>query len=252
MEMGSRLLAGNNAMITGCSRGIGKSILELFAANGANIWACARKPSSEFIENINILASKNNVLITPVYFDLADTESIKEGLKTILNSKKDINILVNNAGIVSENSLFQMTSIEKMRQVFEVNFFSQMLLTQYIIRKMVTQKNGSIVNISSIAGIDGDPGQLEYCASKAAMIAATKKLSNEFSKFNIRVNAVAPGVTETDMIEGMKQETMQHFINNSNMGRCGKTSEIAQVVLFLASSMSSFMTGQVLRADGGI
>lgn len=252
MEIGSKLLADKNAIITGCSRGIGKAIMELFAENGANIWACARKPSSDFSNNINFLSSKYGVSITPVYFDLIDYPSIKDGVKTILETKKDIDILVNNAGIVSENSLFQMTSIEKMRQVFEINFFSQILVTQYIIRRMVKQKSGSIINISSIAGIDGDPGQLEYCASKAAMIGATKKLANDFSKHNIRVNAVAPGITETDMINEMNDETMQRFLNNSNMKRCGQPHEIAQVVLFLASNMSSFITGQVLRADGGI
>jgi len=252
MDDVTKLLTNKNAVITGCSRGIGKAIMETFAENGANIWACIRKPSEEFTELIEEMALKFNITITPVYFDFTDTEQIKEGMRTILESKKSVDILINNAGVIPESTLFQMTTIDKMKKVFEVNFFSQMLISQYIIRKMVKQNSGSIVNISSIAGLDGDPGQLEYVASKAAMIGATKKLANDFSKYNIRVNSVAPGITQTDMINEMNNETMQSFLCKSNMRRSGQPVEIAQAVLFLACSMSSFITGQVLRVDGGI
>ena len=169
-----------------------------------------------------------------------------------MSESEKIDILVNNAGMVSKNALFQMTSIGTMKNVFEVNFFSQMLITQYILKKMLKQKNGSIVNIASIAGIDGKPGQMEYGASKAALISATKTLANELSIYGIRVNAVAPGVTETSMIDGMDMELLKTSVDRTMMKRVGKPEEIAEVVSFLASEKASYITGQILRVDGGI
>ncbi len=248
----SNILRGKNAVITGTARGIGREIMETFARNGANIWACARKKTDEFEKETLNISEKYNVEIIPVYFDLAESEQIKEGLKQILKTDKSIDILVNNAAMVSQNALFQMTTIETMKRVFEVNFFSQMLITQYILKKMIKQKKGSIVNIASVAGIDGKPGQLEYSASKAAIIGATKTLANELAASNIRVNAVAPGITETNMISTMKEELVENLMHKIVMKRKGEPSEIADVVAFLASEMSSYMTGQVLRVDGGM
>ncbi|MGI2296576.1 SDR family NAD(P)-dependent oxidoreductase [Paenibacillus sp. GXUN7292] len=245
------LLQGKTAIITGCSKGIGKSLLQTFAQNQCNIWACSRKPTEEFEVLIEQLTSKYNVNIRPLYFDLAEESEIKEAMSTIFSSKQNIDILVNNAGVTSPNALFLMTPIQKMKEVFQINFFSQIILTQYVTRLMVKQKSGSIINISSIAGIDGDPGQLEYVSSKAAMIGATKKLANELATYNIRVNAIAPGITETDMIDQMSNEILNVNLTQTNMKRLGHPNEIASAALFLASSMSSFMTGQVLRVDGG-
>jgi len=246
------LLKDKTAIITGCTRGIGKSILETFAKNGADICACVRRHNYEFTRYIDALANNCNVSITEVYFDLTDAEQIKAGMKTILQTKQKIDILVNNAGITSENALFQMTTMKKMKEVFEVNFFAQMLVTQYIVRAMIKHKYGSIINIASIAGMDGDPAQLEYVASKAALIGATLKLSHELAVYNIRVNAVAPGLTETDMISGMREDLRSRTLNKCTMRRLGQPHEIAQAVLFLASNMSSYVTGQVLRVDGGM
>lgn len=246
------LLKGRNAVITGCAKGIGKSILEVFARNGANIWACVRKPSKEFTEYIEALSNACRVNITPIYFDLGNEEQIKAGIKNIIGSKQQIDILVNNAGMVSKNALFQMTSIDTIKNVFEINFFAQILITQYISRAMIKQKSGSIINISSISGIDGNPGQLEYVASKAALIGATKKLASEFASLNIRVNTIAPGVIGTSMVKNMTDETMNNIINQIMMKRIGQPIEIAQAALFLASDMSSYITGQVLRVDGGM
>ena len=246
------LLKGKNAIITGCNRGIGKAILENFAENGANIWACVRKQTDEFDEFTKGILKKHNVIITPIYFDISDEEQIKVGIKTILNSKLPVDILVNNAGIVPDSKLFQMTPISDMKKIFDINYFAQMLIIQYVSRIMSKRKSGSIINMASIAGLDGNPAQLEYVSSKAALIGSTKKLAIEFGSFGIRVNAVAPGLTDTEMAKKMNVELMEDTINKTIMKRLGKPEEIATVVLFLASELSSFMTGQIIRVDGGM
>ncbi|WP_172257018.1 SDR family NAD(P)-dependent oxidoreductase [Saccharibacillus deserti] len=245
------LLQGKTAVITGCSRGIGKSTLEVFARNGCSVWACCRKPSEEFEAFILNLQNEYKVSIYPLYFDLADSEQVKKAAKEIFSSKQKIDILVNNAGVTPTNSLFLMTPLDSMKEIFNINFFSSMQLIQYIGRLMSKNRSGSIVNVASIAGLDGGPGQLEYTASKAALIGATKKLADEFADYQIRVNAVAPGVVETDMIGRMSEELLQESVSNNHMKRLGKAEEIANAILFLASDQSSFITGQILRVDGG-
>lgn len=246
------LLQGKTAVITGCSRGIGRSILELFAQNGADIWACSRTSSEDYVRDLQELSERYSVRITPLIFDLADSDQIIHAMKQILSSKGRIDILVNNAGMVSKNALFQLTPMKTMKDVFEVNFFSHLLITQYILKVMTRQKSGSIINIASIAGIDGEPGQLEYVCSKAALIGATRKLSRELSFAHIRVNAIAPGIIETDMIDAMAEDVMKRFMQQCSMKRRGTPVEIASVALFLASDMSSYVTGQVIRVDGGL
>ena len=245
------LLKGKTAVLTGCNRGIGRAVLALFAQHGANIWACVRKETEEFVSLARELSKQYRVTITPVYFDFGDEEQIKAGLKVILASKSHVDILVNNAGVVPSSQPFHMTSIGDMKKTFDINFFAQMLITQYISRIMAKKKSGSIVNISSIAGMDGNPAQLEYVASKSAMIGATKKLAIELGTMGIRVNAVAPGLTDTDMIEKMDNDFMKKNIDKVIMKRLGRPEEIAAVVLFLASELSSFITGEVIRVDGG-
>jgi len=246
------LLKGKNAVITGSSRGIGWATLELFAQNGANIWACSHNSSDEYIEKVNKLAESCSGWIKPVFFDLNLKEEISSAMKMILTSREKIDILVNNAGSVSQNALFQLTPMNTIREVFEVNFFSHLLITQYLIKSMFKQKSGCIIFISSIAGIDGEPGQLEYVCSKAALIGATKKLSKELSYANIRVNAIAPGIINTDMINSMRGEIMAHYIQKSSEKRIGEPNEIANVALFLASDLASFINGQIIRVDGGL
>jgi 3-oxoacyl-[acyl-carrier protein] reductase len=246
------LLKNKNAVITGCAKGIGKSILSVFAENGANLWACVRKPDEEFEKYIRTLSSEYNVKITPIYFDLADREQIKTGMKTIMSSKENVDILVNNAG-VTYNALFQMTSMDKMIEIFNINYFSQMLITQYIAKIMVKQRRGSIINISSTAALDGNPGRSVYGASKAALLSSTKTISKELAEFNIRANTIAPGITETDMVAAsMNFDVIQKTIEQTKLKRIGQPSEIAKATLFLASDLSSFITGQVIRVDGGL
>ena len=246
------LLKNKNTVITGCNRGIGKEIVRVFAENGANIWACVREESGTFSKYINNLEQKHSVSINPVYFDFSDEEQIKTGVKTIKETKEPVDILVNNAGAIF-TALFQMTSMKKLKEMFEINYFSQMLLTQYISRIMMRQKSGSIINISSSAALEGNEGRTGYASAKAAMIASTKVLAKELAPYNIRVNAVAPGLTQTEMMESSTPEdAVKETLNRICMKRVGQPEEIANSVLFLASELSSYMTNQVLRVDGGM
>ena len=243
-------LSGKTAIITGTNRGIGKEILISFAIEGADIWACARQESDEFTKFICEIEKENKVSIRPVYFDLADENQVKTAIKSIIQEKKKIDILVNNAGI-AYGATFQMTSIEKMKEVFEVNFFSQIYIMQLVSRHMMKQKRGSIINMASVGGIETNPGYLAYGSSKAALIWATKCLSKEIGIYGVRVNAIAPGLTETSMGYYKSEEELQKVINRTSLRRMGMPNEIVEAVLYLASDDASFITGQVLQVDGG-
>ncbi len=246
------LLAGKIAVITGCNRGIGKAILEKFSENGANIFACVRKIDDDFLSLIKKIQKENNNEIFPIELDLSDKENVKEAGKKILSYEKDIDILINNAGSIS-TSLFQMTSVDKYKELFEINFYSQILFTQTILKSIMKTKRGNIVFISSSSGIDGNEGRSAYSSSKAAIIAQSKVLSRELGRYNIKVNTVAPGLTNTDM---MKKNTPDKIINEVvsqiSLNRVGEPNEIANVALFLSSSLSDYITGQVIRVDGGM
>jgi len=245
------LLKNKTAIITGCNKGIGKCILETFANQGADIIACVRKESSGFLLFIEQVKNKTGVSISPVYFDFEDDEQIKLSIRTIMLLKKNIDILVNNAGIVA-GSIFQMTSSHELDRVLKINFTSQVLFSQGISRLMSRKNSGTIINIASISGIIGEAGTLSYGSSKAALIYATKTMATELGVNNIRVNAIAPSVTKTEMFDQMDEKARNKMIGASAFKRACEPSEIANVALFLASDLSSFMTGQTLRVDGGI
>jgi len=245
------LLRGKTALITGCLTGIGHETMELFALNGANVFACALRQDEAFAGDVRKLAEETGLTVTPIYFDQSDKEQVKAGMKQVLAAKVPVDILLNIAGI-TQDALFHMTSMDSMRKVFEVNFFSQMLITQYITKLMVRQKSGSVINVSSITAMDGNSGQLSYSASKAALIGATKTLAMELGGHGIRVNAVAPGVISTPMTAAVPSDALKKLSDRIPMKRPGLPKEVGDVMLFLASDLSSYITGQVLRIDGGI
>ncbi len=246
------LLKEKTAVITGCNRGIGKSILEIFAKNQSNIFGCVRKIDDDFKKLVEELQKKYNVNITPVEIDLSNVESIDSGVKKIQKNGIPIDILVNNAGII-ENSIFQMTSIKNLKSIFEINFFNQTKFTQLILKQIIKNKKGSIIYISSSSGLDNNYGRNAYSSSKAAVISQAQTLSREIGIKQIRVNTIAPGLTDTDMMnENTPTEILEKVVKQLSLGRVANPYEIANVALFLASDLSSYLTGQTIRVDGGM
>ncbi len=245
------MLKGKNAIITGARSGIGLAMLQLFAQNGCNCWAIIHREDPDFLSKILTLEKENNVWIKPVYMELDNSDSIKQGMKDILSEKLPVDILVNAAGIVSPNRLFTMTKMEDIKRVMDVNFFSAIELSQLVCRPMMRQRKGSIINIASIAAWGEDTSQMEYAASKAAMVIATKKLARELGSAGIRVNAVAPGLTQTKMLDVLEDEAEAQIKKGLGLHRFGTPEEIAEVCLFLASDKSSYVTGETIKVDGG-
>ena len=245
------ILKNKLALVTGANRGIGLSVIKKFSENGANIIACARKKNQQFEQEIINISKKFNNQINIVYFDLSKGDEIVEGIKEIYNISNNIEILVNNAGI-NQVSLFQMTPLQKMRDIFEINFFSHLMLTQKIMKLMIKNKKGTIINIASNAAIECDLGRSGYASSKAALIAFTKVLSKELGSFNIRVNAVAPGITKTEMMnQDISKKIMDEAIKRVPLKRAAEPEEISDVIMFLASDMSRYVNGEVIFVTGG-
>lgn len=245
-------LQGKNAIVTGARTGIGKAIVYKFAQEGANVWAVVHREDQEWLEEMQMLGMVHNVWVKPVYIDLSDESAIASGIKSIIQEKLPIDILVNAAGVVSPNRLIQMTSIAEMQRVMQVNFFAAVQICQLASRVMCRQKNGSIINMASVAAEMVELGQLEYDASKAALIAATRKMAKEWGVYSVRVNAVSPGVTETKMIDGMDEDLRRDVLERTALKHLGKTSNVAALVAFLASSASMYVTGQNYKVDGGL
>jgi 3-oxoacyl-[acyl-carrier protein] reductase len=245
------MLKNKNAIITGSSRGIGKKTVEIFSEYGANVWACCRKKDVDFEEFSKMLSIKNDAFINILYFDITKEDEIKDAIKEINNSKNNIDILVNNAGITL-NSLFQMTTLDQWKNIFEVNLFSVVRLTQYVLKFMIRQNSGSIISIASTAGIDGNLGKSAYGSTKSSIICITKSLAKEVSGKGIRVNAIAPGLIMTDMLSSMSNEIIKNTLEDVSLKRVGNPQEISEVIAFLASEKSSYINGQIIRVDGGM
>lgn len=245
------LLAGKNAVLTGCQKGIGKKTLECFALHGCNVWACAQTPDEVFGEFCSDLAKRANVWIKPIYFDFAKHESVKTGLKLIASDRQPIHALANIAG-VTRDALLHMTSMEQLKTIFEVNLFVPIVISQYVTKIMLKHGCGSVIHVSSTSALDGSYGQLAYSASKAALIGVTKTMSRELGPRGIRVNAIAPGVIDTEMNSLVPREVLQKHLKSMSIPRMGEACEVANTIVFLASDLSSYITGQVVRADGGM
>ncbi len=241
---------GRNAIITGSNRGIGLHIVERFVQRGINVWACMRAEDEKVKTLFREWEEKYEVWIHPVYFDLQEEEQVREGVKKIIQEKETIDILVNNAG-VPYGALMTMTPMDKLHEVFQINFFSQILLMQLISKKMIRQKSGVIINMVSAGGIETQPGYLAYGASKSTMIWATKSVAKELAPYGIRVNAVAPGLTDTQMGNYKSEDEIKKTLERTPLGRMAQPEEIADAVFFLVSDAASYITGHVLQVDGG-
>tara|TARA_B100001121_G_scaffold303040_1_gene316441 strand:- start:20004 stop:20747 length:744 start_codon:yes stop_codon:yes gene_type:complete len=237
-------------VITGASRGIGRSIAESFAKEGANVALCstndakAKAIAKEIATQYGVQAFGKGV-------DIRAFDSVSEFIKDIVDEFGKIDILVNNAGITKDNLLLRLDETD-WNDVIETNLNSIFNTTKSVIKFMLKKKYGRIINISSVVGLMGNPGQSNYAASKAGMVAFSKSIAREYGKKNITINAVAPGFIQTDMIETLPKEYLDNIIDNIPMVRLGMPEDVSRAVMFLASDDASYITGQVLSIDGGL
>lgn len=238
------------AMITGATRGIGKQIALTLANEGYNIVLNYRTENDELKQLKNEIESKN-VKCLAVQGDVTNFEDCKQMIESAIKEFGKIDVLVNNAGITKDMLLARMKE-EDFKQVIDVNLVGTFNMTKNVISYMMKARNGKIINISSVVGIAGNAGQTNYSASKAGIIGFTKSLAKEVASRNILVNAVAPGFIETNMTDVLKQEVKDEIVKNIPLKRMGTPQDVANVVKFLASEDSSYITGQVISVDGGM
>ena len=238
------------AMITGATRGIGKQIALTLANEGYNIVLNYRTENDELKQLKNEIESKN-VKCLAVQGDVTNFEDCKQMIESAIKKFGKIDVLVNNAGITKDMLLARMKE-EDFKQVIDVNLVGTFNMTKNVISYMMKARSGRIINISSVVGIAGNAGQTNYSASKAGIIGFTKSLAKEVASRNILVNAVAPGFIETNMTDVLKQEVKDEIAKNIPLKRMGTPKDVANVVMFLASEDSSYITGQVISVDGGM
>ena len=238
------------AMITGATRGIGKQIALTLANEGYNIVLNYRTENDELFQAKNEIESKNVNCLT-VQGDVTNFEDCKQMIESAIKEFGKIDVLINNAGITKDMLLARMKE-EDFKQVIDVNLVGTFNMTKNVISYMMKARSGRIINISSVVGIAGNAGQTNYSASKAGIIGFTKSLAKEVASRNILVNAVAPGFIETNMTDVLKQEVKDEIAKNIPLKRMGTPQDVANVVKFLASEDSSYITGQVINIDGGM
>ncbi len=238
------------ALITGATRGIGKQIAITLAKEGYNIALNYRKENEE-LEQVKKEIEKSNVEVLAVQGDVSSFDDCENIVKQVVEKFGKIDVLVNNAGITKYMLLMRMKK-EDFEQVIDVNLLGVFNMSKNVISYMLKARSGRIINISSVVGISGNAGQTNYSASKAGIIGFTKSLAKEVASRNILVNSVAPGFIETSMTDILKDEVKQEIAKNIPLNRMGTAQDVANVVKFLASDESSYITGQVIQVDGGM
>jgi 3-oxoacyl-[acyl-carrier protein] reductase len=239
-------LSGKNIIVTGATGGIGSSIIEKLYETGANILATGTK-----VEKLNELKSNFQNLKT-LKFDISQTEKVEEFIENATNDLGgSLDCLVNNAGITQDNLAIRM-NLEEWQKVIDINLTSTFLTTKFAIKKMLKNKSGKIVNITSVVGHTGNVGQANYTASKAGIIAMSKSLAIEYAKKNININCISPGFIKTDMTEKLDQKYKDIIISKIPSARLGETYDVANAVLFLCSNQSDYINGETLHVNGGL
>ncbi|MBO8155272.1 MAG: 3-oxoacyl-[acyl-carrier-protein] reductase [Bacillaceae bacterium] len=244
------MLEGKAALVTGASRGIGRAIALELAKAGAKVavnYAGSEQKAQEVVEEIE----KSGGEAIKIQANVASSDDVNAMVKEVIQTFGSLDILVNNAGITRDNLLMRMKE-EEFDEVIDTNLKGVFLCTKAVTRQMMRQKAGRIINIASIVGVAGNPGQANYVAAKAGVIGLTKTTAKELASRNILVNAVAPGFITTDMTDKLPEDSREEMLSQIPLNRLGKPEDIARVVRFLASDDASYMTGQTLHVDGGM
>ena len=244
------LLQGKTALITGASKGIGKGIAEVFVKNGCNV-AFTFLSSVEQAEAVEKELSTADVKVKGYRSDASNFDAATQLVEDVLKDFDTIDILINNAGITKDTLLMRMSEAD-FDQVMTINLKSIFNLTKAVQRTMLKARAGSIINMSSVVGIKGNAGQSNYAASKAGIIGFTKSMALELGSRNIRCNAIAPGFIETEMTDKLDEKTVQGWRDAIPLKRGGRPEDVANACLFLASDLSTYISGQVLQVDGGM
>jgi 3-oxoacyl-[acyl-carrier protein] reductase len=245
-----KLLEGKKVIVTGGSRGIGKGIVKKMAENGADV-AFTYRSSADQAKILEKELQEMGILARAYQSDAADYDQSQQLIQQVLKDFGRVDILINNAGITKDNLLLRMSE-EDFDQVVRINLKSVFNMTKAVIRPMMKQRSGSIINISSIVGIRGNAGQANYAASKAGIIGFTKSVAQEMGGRNIRCNVVAPGFIETEMTAALDNKVLEDWKKQIPLKRTGKPEDVANACVFLASPLSDYITGQVLVVDGGM
>ncbi len=245
-----KLLEGKVAVVTGATRGIGKRIAEVFAQHGADIAFTDIKKDTHMDQLEEALASQG-IKAKGYASDASSFESSEKTITEIADAFGNIHVLVNNAGITRDNLLLRMTESD-WDTIMNVNLKSVFNLTKAVQKYMLKQRHGSIINMSSVVGVEGNPGQSNYAASKAGIIGFTKSIAQELGSRNIRCNAIAPGFIETEMTDQLPEDIRKSWISDIPLKRAGTTDDVANMALFLASDLSLYVSGQVLNVCGAM